>query len=264
MRNLWIQREAPFATWVADLESRRRDPAALVRFAAAVVRAGVEQQVFDVVSAPLIDHERGDLVARLEAIHRDQGVVDLFGFTGAAMAPGAPRSSTAEARLAWYDANDELIEGRCADLGDLLAGLEPVPESIPPGFMAHYPPVRVTGHRLEYAGGAPANLREDRPLQIRIAIHSDIWFPWVFGAAHPQADYERMFDNRELACRHTPRLDAFLGAVAAEIASLGGRWTVDDDETAKNVRAWVDQDGVKLDPAPSAIFPPEALDAEWY
>jgi hypothetical protein len=259
MRNLWIQREVPFAAWVADLESRRTSPDALLQLTVAVIRAGVEHQVFDVASAPLIDYERerdGALAARLEALHREQGVIDLFGFTGAAMAPGAPGSSTAEALLSWYDRNDDLVEGRCADLGDLLASLEPVPESIPDGFMAHYPPIRVTGQRLE---------REGRPLLVRFAIHSDIWFPWVFGAAHPQADHERMFDNRELASRHTPRLNAFLRAVAAATHSAGGRWSVDEDDTGKNVRSWLDTEGLKLDaPPPEAIFPPEALAAEWY
>lgn len=288
MRNLWIQAEHPFATWVANLDVARSVAQSLLEFAVAVIHAGAKQHVFDVVWAPLIDYQRGrgrGLVQRLEDLYRERRTVDMFGFTDAAMAAGAPGSSTCEATLAWYDANDRLVEGTCSDLGALLKSLEPVAGSIPNGCAERYPPVRVTGHRLEYDDASfsqtrqlppgrgrrrrprskPTNHARRRPLEVRFEIHSDIWLPWVFGSAHPQADHRRMFDNRELATIHTPRLNAFLQTVAAETRSRGGRWYIDPFETGRNAITWLDENGIDLDaPPPAETFPPSALDVEWY
>ncbi len=246
MRNLWIVTDMPHATWAADLtsagETARRE------FVEAVLRAGAEQAVFEVVDAPLIGYQRerdGDLGEWLRA-----RPVDLFHFTGAAMLPGHAQSSTSVATISWYDATDALTEGRCADLGALLKTLDPVPDSIPDGFMTHRPAVRVTG----------------TDAVVRFSIHSDIWMPWVLGAAHPECDLTRLFDNRELARRHTPRLNAFLAAVADAAVGAGGRWSLDKEETGDQTLKWVDQRGVDLVRAPSSdeIMPVAALQAEWF
>lgn len=74
-----------------------------------------------------------------------------------------------------------------------------------------------------------------------------------------------MFDNRELASRHTPRLNAFLGEVAAAARRTGGSFGVWPDETRTQAINCVDDDGVLLDwLPPDGVMPPEALNAEWY
>jgi hypothetical protein len=272
MRNLWIQTEAPFATWMADLSALRSRPGDLLEFVRTVLDAGAEQQVFVVLEAPLIGYLRerdgAELIQRLSRLHREHGIVDAFAFTGAAMAPGHPQSSTACATMAWHDASDRLVQGPCTDLGSLLETLEPEPGSIPRGFMKHYPPLRITGPRLEEYGKAssePMRYPENRPVTVRFAIQSDIWFPWIFGSAHPECDHKRMFDNRELASRHTPRLNAFLRTVGATASALGGSWSVDLEETGENALLWLDEQGIHLDAEPpTELMPPEALDAEWF
>lgn len=270
MKNLWIQTESAFATWVANLDVLRDDPDRLLQFMEEVLVSGAKYQVFEVVEAPAIEFhiDRGSSLSNLLAdLYRERQTVDLFGFTGAAMAPGAPGSSTARATLAWFDENHHLVEGKVEDLGALLQRLEPAEDSIPRGFMKHFPPVRIMGRTLVYAG-EPAelqNLPHDIPVAVRIAIHSDIWFPWVFGSAHPLCDHKRMFDNRGLATRHTPRLNAFLQDVARCTRALGGTWQMDDEETGRAAREWLDEDGIRLDAAPpAAVMPPSVLDVEWF
>lgn len=267
MKNLWIQTDHAFATWIADVTALADRPAAVLDVVCEVIEAGARHRVFDVAEAPVIGYRRGDgpLAARLRAaLERDQ-VLDLFGFTGAAMMPGHPRSSTVEATIA-YHADDGVVERVVADPGELLASLEPAPGSIPRSCMRRYPAVRITGRRYAEVGRLARVDRSRHPLPVAalIALHSDLWFPWVFGSAHPDADHRRMFDNRELARRHTPRLNAFLRDAAAAVRSAGGRFAVHDDETATWGRDWIDDDGVRLDWAPAHVMPAEALAAEWF
>src|SRR5213078_2193866 len=165
-----------------------------------------------------------------------------------------------------YDREDHLVERAIHDLGAVLASLEPVPDVIPDGFMTHYPPVRITGRRYaDVREGIPVDNRPyPLPVAVLVRIHSDIWFPWVYGSAHPDCDHRRMFDNRELATRHTPRLNAFLGEVAAAARRIGGSFGVWPDDTGTRAAHWVTDDSVLLDWLPPAgVMPPEALDAEW-
>lgn len=271
MCNLWIQTEAPFATWMADLRSLRTRPEDLLEFVRVVLEAGAEHQMFQVLEAPLIGYLRerdgGDLAQRLVRLRREEGIVDVFAFTGAAM--GARPSPVVHGlRRNGLLRRVRSCGGRaCTDLGALLETHEPTPDAIPPGFKRHYPPVRIMGPRLEYGGASPepTNFPASRPVTVRFELHSDIWFPWIFGSAHPESDHERMFDNRELACRHTLRLNAFLRAVSAKALALGGRWSVDLEETGENALLWLDEQGIQLDAEPPAeVMPPEALDAEWF
>lgn len=236
MKNLWIQTEHAFAAWVANLDVLRDRPDRLLQFAQEVLDSGAKHQVFEVVEAPAIGfHIDRDpsLSDKLRALYRERQVVDLFGFTEAAMAPRVPGSSTARATLAWFDGDGQQVEGKVDDLGSLLEGLESVEDSIPRGFMKRFPPVRITGRSLRYGGDLPEvqSLPSSIPVTVRVAIHSDIWFPWVFGSAHPLCDHKRLFDNRALAMRHTPRLNAFLQDIARAVRVLGGAWHVDDEET---------------------------------
>jgi hypothetical protein len=100
MKNLWIQTEHPFATWVANLDALRDEPTKLLQLVDYVLGSGEKHKVFEVVEAPAIAFRAApgqDLSGRLHGLYRDQQIADLFGFTGAAMAPRAPGSSTARA-----------------------------------------------------------------------------------------------------------------------------------------------------------------------
>jgi hypothetical protein len=114
MKNLWIQTEHDFATWVADFTAIATQPAAILEFAQAVLASGAAHRIFEMVEAPVIGYRRdrdgsiGDALHRL--FERDK-ILDLFGFTGSAMMPGSPTSSTVEttslstiARIGWSSA----------------------------------------------------------------------------------------------------------------------------------------------------------------
>jgi hypothetical protein len=87
------------------------------------------------------------------------------------------------------------------DLGQLLESLQPAPDTI----YRHdrevgTPPVLLYGVRLEYDEGQRIK-RPRSDIGFSITLRSDIWLPFVVGAAHPNRDLKRFFDNRELATR---------------------------------------------------------------
>ena len=269
MKNLWIQTEHAFATWIADFTAVTTQPSAILTFVQAVLASGARHRVFDVVEAPSLNYTRecdGTLSDILRRLLDHSRILDLFGFMGAAMLPGHPQSSTTEATLCYYDRDDRLVERIVPDLGAVLASLEPVPDSIPNGFMKHYPAVRITGKR--YSGvceGIPVDRSSHpHPVAVLVAIHSDIWFPWTFGSAHPQADHIRMFDNRELANCHTPRLNSFLREIGRAAREVGGTFGVWADGTSGPFTNWVDDKSVLLDwMPPDGVMPPEMLEVKW-
>jgi hypothetical protein len=71
-----------------------------------------------------------------------------------------------------------------------------------------------------------------------IKLTSDIWFPTIDGSVERKvgidtsfdadeiARYTKGFDNRELANRHTPRLNRFLSAIAEKVIEMGGEWSI--------------------------------------
>jgi len=271
MKNLWIQTEHAFVTWVVDLTEVKNDPYALLSFLEKVLDAGSRHEIFTVLKAPEINFERDrdtELYDFLNDIFQARKVVDLFAFTGAAMAPGTPLSSTVQAKVAWFDANSKCTENLCSDLATVLQSLEPVEGSIPSGFMKHLPPIRITGLRLTYYDDASesSNYSTDHAVMIYFAIHSDIWFPWIYGSAHPLCDHKHMFDNRELALKHTPRLNDFLQEVSTFVTQIGGTWNINILETGKDVINWLDSKGfIDLTPQmPELVMPESAYEAEWF
>lgn len=269
MRNLWVQVEEPFVVWTARLEAIISRPERIRSIVDAILLAGSTHRVFETISAPVIGYERdrdGDLRALLRRRWETSSMVDACFFTGAAMAPEHPRSSRVNALMSTYDRNDVVVDTEVADLGLLLRDVEPVPGSIPDGFTRPFPAVRITGPRLQYENrnGVDALISRMPDPAISVALHSDIWLPFVFGSSHPLADHRRMFDNRELASRHTPRLNRFITDVARAVQAAGAEWSVDLELTGTNAALWLDAMGIHLDAREPDLMPPEALDAEWY
>jgi hypothetical protein len=93
---------------------------------------------------------------------------------------------------------------------------------------------------------------------LTIMLTSDIWFPIVKGSlekkvgiwhmlgADEAAYYEGAFDNRELANRHTPRLNRFLSAIAAKVTEMGGEWSIGEHVDPK-YKEQMTLTGIKLD-----------------
>src|SRR5689334_12124022 len=99
MRNVWVQTDYPFATWVADVTAVAARPDEVLRVVLAILDAGARHRVFLPVSLPAIGYQRDQipgvgsadfLKGLLAAEWKEHQVVNAFAFTGAAMAPGAP------------------------------------------------------------------------------------------------------------------------------------------------------------------------------
>jgi hypothetical protein len=246
-RNLWTQGDAPFAVWTANLASTSDAPT-LFRCVTDILASGERHRVFLPRAVPALgldDTDTSALVAALEDAWDRNRTVDLFRFNGIGMAPGTRGSSTVAAELAWYDREGRVTGGEIADLATLL---EPDAAIISRGFREAFPPVRIIGTKVSFT----------------VELHSDIWWPFIFGSAHTRANMTHYFDNRELAARHTPRLNAFLRETAAAVVAAGGTWEVDRDETGTDSGRWVSDGGIALDGPVPPLFPEEAWDDEWY
>jgi hypothetical protein len=245
MRNAWIQTEYEHASWWADIDDVVGDPERMMALLEAMIGAGNEHEV----AFADADLER-DAWLQWER----ERVIDLE-FAG----PGKVR-----AMMAWYDADDRVVEGEVEDVGVLLRGLFPPDADVSMGFMQRgYPPVKSLAGTHRYGGDPPAVLRKSASREtIGFELHSDIWFPFVRGAAHSRWDGKRWFDNRALAERHTPRLNRFLAEFKAAIIDVGGRWL--EPEVAKTFVPWVGSHGIRLDGPVPELMPDELLDGEWW
>lgn len=255
MLNLWIQTEQAFATWVCDLESLREEPDAAVATLLDTIRLGELHGVFVPQALPRLGFRPSD-ASVAELLHEQwlrHGTADL----GALDDP----AGTVTATLSLYDSKDQLVEKPVADLGAELRALEPAPDAIPPGCTRSFPPVRLLGLRIERDS---MEKRGILPPTLRIAVHSDIWFPFVLGGAHPMMDGRRLFDNRELATRDTPRLNAFLRDAAAVVRRAGGRWYLAADESAPLIAPWTTDLGIDINGPTPELMPASALSAEWW
>lgn len=176
-----------------------------------------------------------------QAVYR---VVEGEPLAFAAGEAGRPR---AVGRVAFFDREGIVTEAEVDDLGELLRNLRP--EDVESGgfLMKHGPPVDLRMYERRVV------------LEVAFALCSDIWLPWALGLL--EDDYgEGLYDNRPLAERHTPRLNAFLAAARAATEAAGGRWHLERDDTRPDVLAQVGAEGVRLDverPAPAPPLPPE-------
>jgi hypothetical protein len=227
-RNHWITFVGHTVVgWQAVLPPPRGDATGAVRFGAALVDAGKRHAVWDTQAfasgAAFAEH------VRVAATERGRIPMQLRGVTG---------DAATMARLAVYR-DDQIVEEDVADVGALLASLR---SGRPSSTTRGTPAVVVLGPSiaLDHAG----------ELRIEIRLDTDIWFPSVMGFDEPipdDGDPPDSYDNRALAERHTPRLNAFLGEVAREVTTLGGRWEVlDVGGIARNYRDQWDEHGIRL------------------
>ncbi|MBL8627491.1 MAG: hypothetical protein JNK64_39775 [Myxococcales bacterium] len=253
MKNYWIQTDTPVATWVIDVRSGVAEPAALIQLCRRLLVAGREVGIL--LPPRSSDQGQPDPVDRIQARFDSEGVLDLC---------RGPAWTEAGAEVSWYAKDGSLVDGVVSDLGPLLETLAPVPGSIPRDFMvAGEGPVTVSGPRIWYERDRTTPTERPLSTTIAIATYSDIWFPFVTGAAHPWADFVRRFDNRELAGRHSPRLNRFLGEARRTAEAMGFSWGLADDESRKSYGRWLSGDGIALDGPIPALMPPGAEDVPW-
>jgi hypothetical protein len=78
--------------------------------------------------------------------------------------------------------------------------------------------------------------------------HTTIWLPWQpNNGLYDDLPDEALIDNRALAERHTPRLNAFLADIGDAARAAGGRMRLDRTDTSRDYLPFVDDNGVRLD-----------------
>jgi hypothetical protein len=260
MDNLWITYGDQLVEWTAELTPAADDPAALFGWLRRVLTAGERDRAYEVHEAPLAGYRSprdGALIDHLERRFAAEGVVDVGHFASSGMRAVDGGTLRVAALLAYADDRGEVVEAAVENLGGLLRRLRPGDVTESGGLMVDCPPIDLAGPLIDVA-------RPDRSrwhgraglVRVRFTIRSDIWFPWVIGFLAPPVDVTRRHDNRPLAMRHTPRLNAFLAEARAATLELGGRWEL-DPEIRFALPGMISEEGVRLDvAAPHGLVPP--------
>ncbi len=258
MRNLWVQTERAFATWDADITPLLDKPESLVDLVCGILEAAEECDVAVPVEVPRMGLSCAGKVRLADVVRKRWQVeaqLELFrSMEGARFA----------AQLAWFDGDNQIIERPTDDLAALLAGLQPVPGAIDRKLIEPgYSPVAFSGLALAYPDRREPARRPLGSASFSCELHSDIWFPYVLGHAHPSCDLKHWFDNRELATRHTPRLNAFIERCALLATAAGAHWHVANTESDATLLPFIHDRGIHLDARAPELMPPEALDVIW-
>ncbi|MDQ1728833.1 MAG: hypothetical protein QOD33_958 [Pyrinomonadaceae bacterium] len=259
MRNLWVTRDDPIAGWVADLTPLQPEPQVLLDWLQKVLAEGERCEVFKVRAAPLADYvwaKDGPLASYLRQSFADTGVVDLFHFSTSQLKVMGDSQFQALARMAYFDAEGRLAEADVADLGLLLRSVRPADFEVNWGLFHRCFPLLITGPKVALGNLQPA-IAADKPeaIRVRFRIFSDIWFPWVLGFLEDSFDVNRMYDNRLLSERHTPRLNRFLSFVSDLTKALGGTWQLDQEESNTVSAFMLADEGIRFDVEPPAVWP---------
>jgi hypothetical protein len=230
MENLWITNGDELVEWVADLSVAAADPHRLLAWLRRVLTAGERYEVYSVREAPLAGFHSGSLFALLEQRFEHEGVVDVGHFASSGTRRIDGRTLRSAARMAYVDQHGDVVEDGVENLGALLRSLRPDDVPVSAGLMVDCPPLDVAGSLIDFAHPERSFWRGPAGrVRVRFSLRTDIWFPMVIGFLADTTDVTPTHDNRPLAERHTPRLNAFLTEVRAATLDLGGRWDLDEE-----------------------------------
>lgn len=231
MQNLWSTRsDPPFAAWEMRLAppTTEADLQRLLELARGILAAGERTEVYRVLETPTPFQFRAapgwTYADFLASILQSSGFLPLFDLESG-VAPTPEGQLVTPGKVCFYDLNGQLVESEVNDLGALLERLRPSDLPEWSRHMAHVAPVTILGRRITVVPSSPGRTR---PVRVILSLLTDIWFPWVLGTflgEQPLRPRPRLlYDNRELAFCHTPRLNRFLSEVRGLTESLGGEW----------------------------------------
>jgi hypothetical protein len=212
--NHWTSRKDPLATWRASIGG---DEQRALRWLERVLEAGEAHAVYLSRDA-LRGRDLRELLRAFSLSHYDH----------------AAQRYPAGARMAIHDRDGAPLELLVDDLGALSRSL--------------HPELREDEWLLELRCRPPVAMelfaRRDGRL-LEIALHSDLWMPWIWGFLEEEHRFPDgpVYDNRDLAANHTPRLNAFL----AEVRAISDSFEVARDEGQAFYYAWcVSELGIDL------------------
>jgi len=189
-----------------------------------VLRLGEETAVYRVVEAPSFGYDR-----RTHGAFTDVFDPDAPGSEALAQFRAVRRVSS---RVAFVDPSGAVIEDDVTDLAAVVAG-------------ARHAGVRKNREPLNLSAGR--SLDGDGGIDLLVSSYSDIWLPWCSARFEEGAHLDDLADNRELARRHTPRLNEFLARVGELAERAGGELGINLDDTSPNLAFQLHDHGVLLD-----------------
>jgi hypothetical protein len=221
-------------SWRADLPFDL-GPQVLFPWQEAVLAAGAATQVFRVEEIRCLGYRQardGDVVAFVRA--RGDRLPERDPVWPAGWVLPELHSTTRESRvstLLTYRAGD----GSLAE--DWVDDMHPL--SIRAGLQRSFPGQPPIDISSEPGDDSPGLAR----WWTYIGLTTDIFLPWTSDFSHDGSDREPL-DNRVLAGRNAPRLNAFLRRVRDVVLDLGGTWTPLPD---RRYATQIDEFGVVLD-----------------
>jgi hypothetical protein len=229
VENNWRTYSNEILMWEVQLRGRPGDPA-VRRWERAVLDAGEAHAVYRVQETSQYmepryrrDHDGylGDVLDARPEILTPSGEPARLLFS---------LDPVATARLAYIDTRGRLREEEVAYLSAL------------PEVRTHLANQKIKPP-LEIMAGT-----DDDTTWATVSSFSTIWLPWQpnHGIDGDLPD-DTLLDNRALAARHTPRLNAFLADIAAAAQEAGGWLRLDRTETSRDYLPFVDDHGVRLD-----------------
>jgi hypothetical protein len=232
-KNYWTTlKNSAAASWFVTLPSIGSGGVEkLLRFASGLLEAGEQENVYCIVQAgasePYSEIHKYSYVEHLVEVMERTNILPLFSGEGR-LIPTGNGQLQALSKVCYYDLSGSLVEAEIKDLGLLLKQLRPEKAEDSMGYMSHVAPITISGlTKIDVQ-----NTRNN-PVYISIKLETDIWFPWVVGFledCEPPLNLQDMFDNRELALQHTPRLNRFLSSVYDLVQELNGEWELGESD----------------------------------
>jgi hypothetical protein len=257
MRNYWVQKDDDsFYSWNFTIDPSNVSIQAISDLAI-FVNDVLEQEKLLVIDA--FDDPRGQYQYR-RAEHGSMASFckHLFDKNGLIQFPNGDLDlrtniNAMTTTLAYYNANDKLVEKPVQDLGILLRDLEPVPGAILKHLRRRgYPPLRASGSTTMLS-----DIHSRQVVGFSLDTFSNIWAPYIWRSSHPWRNREMYFDNRPLAYRHTTRLNRVLSKFADMATELGGTWALIEAGPFAHDR------GINLEPVLDAAVAEGAENVEW-
>jgi hypothetical protein len=267
-KNYWCvaQWEAYLPHWEARFPSKkfkiRQDFWPLVK---TVLEVGRQEEIFKVLKDEtdfkqfIYDVEHGILpIPSLETLHNGRAAVVLQEILEATDLPEYVQRLQGVTKVSCYNINGKLVE-KYVDSEELGAYLYNYHQGeigdhqslFYRQFLYRYKSCMSVHDHLEPEGDRGG-------CYLNIYLNSDIWFPILKGSMERkvgittnfEADrigkYTGGFDNRELANRHTPRLNRFISAISKKVIEMGGEWSIGAD-VSPEYRDQMTATGIKLD-----------------
>ena len=253
-QNHWVAMEyVHYATWSIVFENLGLSVSNLMNFVSKMTSASQRYQIAE--PKALTGHffkKIPNYIERPEYSYMDyiQEIVQQFGVFHFYKATSATfKSNSVASKISYYDQEGNVQTQSTDNAGQILRQVygETLTEEQAKEYAADVPPVNM---RCGFLDVEQDRIKNDF-FVLHISLHSDIWFPKIYGFRDEEGSTYRIhrelpLDNSELANLHTSRLNQFLADVRQEALDIGAIWELDPD-SAPVMEDQVTEMGIILD-----------------